>query len=102
MTFAINELFRSWWVLLCIFISFGLYEEGCRTLEKDIAFLQSKIITLQEEISLKAEIQKELARDISSQKDPAWIELSLIKNLGLVPEGYTKIYIVPKEGEEDP
>lgn len=33
-----------------------------------------------------------LLKQINSQSDPAWVELTLIKVLGLVPENQTKIY----------
>jgi hypothetical protein len=37
-------------------------------------------------------IQKDLQLRVDSQSDPTYIELTLMKGLGLVPEGYKKIY----------
>lgn len=33
--------------------------------------------------------------EINSQSDPAWVELMLMKNLGLVPEGQIKVFFDP-------
>ena len=41
---------------------------------------------------LALEKQKGLLRQINSQNDPAWIELMLMKEMGLVPEGQTKVF----------
>lgn len=36
--------------------------------------------------------QQELILQIESQTDPAWVEMVLKRNLGLVPEGQVKVY----------
>ncbi len=42
-----------------------------------------------EEASLQKE---ELLLQINSQRDPAWLEMVLKRNLGVVPEGQVKVY----------
>lgn len=37
-------------------------------------------------------IQQDLRQEINGQSDPAWVELTLMKGLGLVPEGQRKVY----------
>jgi hypothetical protein len=37
-------------------------------------------------------IQEKLLLTINSQSDPAWIELVLFRELGLVPEGAAKVW----------
>ncbi len=46
-----------------------------------------------EKISLLANQEKEeLAHQIASQSDPAWIELVLLREVGVVPEGFLKVH----------
>jgi hypothetical protein len=92
---------RSWWVIIIAILSFGLYEQASRTLEKDISFLHAEIATLKSQIIDKEVIQRELLREVASQNDPAWIELTLIRCLGLIPNGYTKIYLVSEHEGTD-
>jgi hypothetical protein len=43
------------------------------------------------ETSLASE-KKQLLLNIASQDDPAWIEMILMRDLGVVPVGYLKVY----------
>lgn len=47
-------------------------------------------------LQLQAEARKEnLERQIMSQSDPTWTLLTLIRVLGVVPEGQQKVYFKP-------
>ena len=35
---------------------------------------------------------QQIRMKIASQMDPAWIEMILMRDLGVVPEGYLKVY----------
>lgn len=60
--------------------------------ESDAKSLESQLLSLKEKIN-SAEIHRDyLMRQINSQSDPAWIEMVLKKELGLVPEGQIKVY----------
>lgn len=81
-----------WWVLVFIAICFGMYAHAAHKKQQAISALQSHLQQLyveQENLLLEKE---ELLLNIHSQKDPAWIELTLIKGLGLVPDGKIKVY----------
>lgn len=91
---------KSWWVAVLAILSLGLYEQGAKVIQKEINSFQKEADTLAEKIKLAKITQEELKLQIMSQSDPAWIELVLIKSLGLVPEGYTKIYYSTNEGEK--
>jgi hypothetical protein len=42
---------------------------------------------------LKAvETREDLELRIASQNDPAWIEMVLVRDLGVVPEGFLKVH----------
>jgi hypothetical protein len=34
----------------------------------------------------------DLSMQIASQTDPAWVELVLLREMGVVPEGYLKVH----------
>lgn len=52
--------------------------------------LMSRYLALKAEQRLLEAVQEDLLLQINSQSDPAWVELILMKGLGLVPEGQTK------------
>lgn len=88
-----TELFvRSWWVWVCCIVCFGLYEQAARALQQEITELESEISLCSKKLELVMHIQEELKLQLGSLQDPAWIEQILIQHLGVVPEGYTKIY----------
>lgn len=55
--------------------------------------LNQKFSDLQNEKEVSLKLQEELQLRINSHNDPEWIELTLMKNLGLVPEGQFKVYV---------
>lgn len=73
-----------------------LYENGMRKRNREYAKLQSTFEEL--EIKKKDAIatRDHLVLQINSQSDPAWVELTLMRGLGLVPEGATKVYFKGK------
>lgn len=68
------------------------YENGMRTWEKEHAKLLHSFRELNREKIALGHIQEDLLLQINSQSDPAWVELVLMKGLGLVPEGKRKVY----------
>jgi hypothetical protein len=88
--------------------SSSLYQNGCVALfmaacslvylhsgdKKDevIAALDHQLSNLQTEKELLLQEEEELLLQVNSQSDPAWIQMTLQKGLGLVPEGQLKVY----------
>jgi hypothetical protein len=88
-----HELFvKSWWVWVFCIVAFSLYEQASMKLEREITSLDSEIKSLEERICEAVHTQNLLTLQAESSQDPAWIELTLIRVLGVVPEGYTKVY----------
>lgn len=83
---------KSWWVWAFAIVCFGLYEQASMKLEQGITSLDKEISSLETRIIESSVKQQYLLLQQESFNDPAWIELSLIGVLGMVPEGYTKIY----------
>jgi hypothetical protein len=85
------------WALPFFFVTgaFVVLEISLKQLEKEGEVLEKQWLDLKMELK-SVEIQNEyLTRQINSQSDPAWIEMVMKKELGLVPEGQVKIYFPP-------
>lgn len=88
---AYKEFVRnSWWVVLFILACFIFYEKGTKQREQDFLKLHRQYVDLQKEKKQASATQEDLLLQINSQSDPAWIELTLIKVLGLAPEEQIK------------
>jgi len=88
-----EEIFlHSWWVILFIIICFMFYEQGQKRRKEDFEIFRGQVTDLQTQINNEKDSQQTLTMQINSQSDPAWVELTLMKGLGLVPEGQTKVY----------
>lgn len=83
---------QNWWVLLIIGISYLLYAQGVQKKKEALFQLEKRLLVLQQEKGAALELQNELKLQVESQKDPAWIEMTLMKGLGLVPDGQRKVY----------
>ncbi len=86
---------KWWWVFTFAIVAFGVYEQAAMKLEKEISNLDREVESLKRRIQEAKERHTELALEQESMNDPAWIELTLIRTLGMVPEGYTKVYYKP-------
>lgn len=83
---------RSWWVILFTFLCFILYEQAEKKRDKDYTKLYEQLMVLQAAKAKALEIQNSLLLQVNSESDPAWIELTLMQRLGLVPEGQIKVF----------
>lgn len=86
------SLSRFVWTILVLLACYLAYEQGMRTWSKEYTVLKRHYLELEEEKKKLLGIQEDLLLQINSESDPAWVELILIKGLGLVPEGQTKVY----------
>ena len=75
-----------------------LYEEGLK--KRDVLYQQltDQQRILKREKGEALQRRENLQRQINSQSDLNWVELTLMKGLGLVPEGQQKVYFYV-EGE---
>lgn len=86
----------SWWMIG--FVAFGalfyLYAMG----EKDQTYneMSGRLRLLETEKEMVLAQRQELHLQIKSQSDPAWVEMVLKRNLGLVPERQVKVYFQNK------
>lgn len=82
---------RSWWVIFFILICYFCYEQGLAGRNKEFAKLDHQYLNLLNEKEKALALQENLRLQINSQSDPEWVELVLMKGLGLVPEGQIKV-----------
>ena len=87
---------RSWWVWLFALLCYGIYDYATRRQDRRQERLEEQIAT-GEGVVAELHIQHDdLERRLQSQSDPAWIEMVLMEQLGVVPEGQTKVYFEEK------
>jgi len=86
------ELRRFCWVLLFGLVAFLAYYGAVRGRNSQICEYKNKLIHLQAEKKKITLENQDLQLKINSQSDPAWIELILMKELGVVPEGKLKVH----------
>ena len=87
-----NIIYQSWWVVLFVSICGIVYTHASHKKNEVIASLDGHLGQLQEEKGTLLQEKEDLLIQINSQSDPAWIQLTLMKGLGLVPEGQLKVY----------
>ncbi|KIC72515.1 hypothetical protein [Candidatus Protochlamydia amoebophila] len=99
-SFFYKEIFiRSWWVIAFLLLCAILYESGLKKKNHDFLLLNKQLIILQNEKQKALQKQQDLKWQINSQSDLAWIELTLMKGLGLVPEGKKKVFFYPPDNQ---
>lgn len=83
---------KSWWVIAFLLLCLMLYEKGLQKREVLYRQLHEQLVHLQKEKEKALNQQNNLELQVNSQSDLNWIELTLMKGLGVVPEGYQKVY----------
>jgi len=93
----IKEWKASWWMLAFTCFTYMLALKTSHDKERKIAELTHQLASLN--VSKKEALltQRELSAEIESFTDPAWVEMILMKKLGFVPQGHTKVCF--KQGE---
>src|SRR5688572_9011684 len=90
--------FREWsWTIVWTLSIAICLEYALQARKKEYLELQQERISLEKQLQDALALNKKYLQEINSQTDPAWIELVLIKKLGLVPEGQKKIIFVPQK-----
>lgn len=90
-------LLYSWWVILFTIFCYLAYEQGLIKRNKDFDKLHAQYVELQKENKRCLALQEKLLLQINSQSDVEWVELTLMKGLGLVPDGQTKVVFIHPE-----
>lgn len=86
------SIIRFWWVIFFCLLCSIFYEQGYNRIESDYSKLKEQLIKLEVEKEKALALQENLLLQLESQSDPAWVEMLLMKGLGVVPEGQTKVF----------
>lgn len=81
-----------WWVFSFCFIAISVYLHFAHEKKAQIEELSSRFGRMQRELGLARAERDSLLLQIESQNDPSWIEMILMRDLGVVPEGWLKVH----------
>jgi hypothetical protein len=87
-----SKAYQNGWVVLFIAACSFVYFHSVGKKNEVVASLDRHLSKLQLEKASLLQQKEDLLLQINSQSDPAWIQLTLMKGLGLVPEGQLKVY----------
>jgi hypothetical protein len=91
---------RSWWVIAFCALTTFVYFQALKEKKAAILELAFRLEEMQKE-KLMAKVQKEdFQLRLASSNDPAWIEMILMRDLGVVPEGYLKVHFSTEPGSK--
>lgn len=90
-TFNLKQYLKKWGIIYFILLVSFVMERSLKKLQDEKKFLVQKLEILKTDIEYAKNFQIQLKEEVNSQSDPAWIELVLKKELGLIPEGQIKI-----------
>lgn len=87
-----SSAFKNGWASLFILLSCVVCVSAVHKKRQQILALKESLDQLKKEKRALTQHEEELKRQIYSHSDPAWIQLTLMRRLGLVPEGQLKVY----------
>lgn len=82
---------RSWWVFLFGFFCLALHERQGIAQREKMAELEQRWNALELEKFEAVRLNKELKHQLASQEDPEYMEMVLMRVLGVTPEGMQKV-----------
>ncbi len=83
---------QNWWVAVFISVCALVYFNSVSKKDEVLCALEGRMDYLNAEKTALLQEKEDLLLQVNSQSDPAWIQLTLMKGLGLVPEGQLKVY----------
>jgi hypothetical protein len=89
-----GALLKSWWVVLFAILCIGWYLHAVSSRNDALDILGLRLKNLEEQKQLALQQREDLELALRSQTDPTWIEMMLMKELGMVPEGWLKVFFV--------
>lgn len=83
---------RNGWILLFCIAIFAMYFHFSGAKKKEIFLAKTCLQKMELQKKQALERKEDLQIQIVSQSDPAWVEMVLIDQLGVVPEGFLKVH----------
>ena len=85
-----------WWVLVFCLTACCIYTYFMKQKSLEQQVLAQQLDVMEQEKILALQEKEFLHLQIASQKDPSWIEMILMRDLGVVPEGWLKVHFISK------
>ena len=85
-----------WWVLVFCLTTCCIYTYFMKQKSLEQQVLAQQLDAMEQEKILALQEKEFLHLQIASQKDPSWIEMILMRDLGVVPEGWLKVHFISK------
>ena len=82
----------SWWVILFCLTTGFVYSESVKEKKSALRELAFRLEEMEKEKAHAIQEKEDLQLRIASQSDPSWIEMILMRDLGVVPEGFLKVH----------
>jgi hypothetical protein len=83
---------HNWWVVTFCLCTCFTYLQCVQNKNRVIQELTHKHKIMSEQLEFASSKTSDLRLRIASQEDPAWIEMVLMRDLGVVPEGFVKVH----------
>lgn len=87
---------QSWWVVAFCALIGCVYLQAFKQKRVAISELAFRLEEMEKEKLLVLQEKEEWNLRIASEGDPAWIEMILMRELGVVPEGFLKVHFLQK------
>jgi hypothetical protein len=86
---------RNWWMVTFLCLVGLFFWQNSRKTYFVAADLEDRLAEILDQKRTVVMERDDLLLQIQSQNDPLWVELVLMRRLGLIPEGQTKVYFEP-------
>jgi hypothetical protein len=83
---------RSWWVIVFCAVVAVVHFHFMKEKKQAVHLMTARLEEMQKDKSNAMQKRDDLQLRIASQNDPAWIEMILMRDLGVVPEGFLKVH----------
>jgi hypothetical protein len=83
---------RYWWVVVFCTVTSLVYFHALKEKKSAVRHLGLRLEKMEQEKWFAFQKREDLQLRIASQNDPAWIEMILMRDLGVVPEGFLKVH----------
>ncbi len=88
----LSWLQQGWWVFLFCSLIGLTYLHALKSRNAALDEMAYRFREMEKEQMLALQEKDDLQMRIASQQDPAWIEMVLMREIGVVPEGWIKVH----------
>lgn len=83
---------RTWFMIAFCVLTGVIHAHFLNEKKRAIHQLNERLNVMENEKMAALKIREDYQLRIASQSDPAWIEMILMRDLGVVPEGFLKVH----------